>query len=490
MKKILTILSLIVFLGFVASIMYVLEIPPFKGSAQKPATQEDTEKQQLPEFLSEEKVSRTKTYDEHLKRGKLLEDNGFPSLAIAEYQEANKLDPNNPEPLLNIGRVHFNNQEFESAKASFEAVLAVKSDSLQAKVYLGKALLQDRKIPEAKEAFNKISSETQEVKYYQGIIAAFFEDYDNSKKLLNRSIEIGGNDDLKSKAENFLNAFREFDFNQGGSPIHLKSLLSRSYDQTGEYQMAIPLLFEVIKEKKDYRDAWILLGYAYLNLNKYPDAIEALEKAKAIDPQKAETFFYLGLAYNGLNDLTKAAAYLEQAKSLGFQPVIQIEQKLGEIYLQIKDYQKAANSYQNVVSLNDDQINYYIRPIWLYIEKLNQPDKALALANQTLTHHAGEAMAYNLIAWAQIANNDMNEAQQSLQKALLIDPNLDAIYLSYGRLYEKKGATQTALSYYAKAHQMGQGNGISNTAAQQYNQLIGKTKNLSGSLQADTLTNN
>lgn len=481
MKKILTILTTLLVLCFITAGLYVFGIPPFQaGGPFYPAAQQQSTQQidqPLPDFLNEEKVNRAKTYDEHMSRGALLETNKFYTLAIAEYQQANQLAPTNAEPFIKIGRVHLLLNDYPKAQVNFEQALKLVPGNADVEVYLGRSLLQQRKIDEARNIFNKITAESQTVKYYQGILAAYFGDYQNSKKLLTRAIELGGSQDISKKAQNYLGAFSEFDFNQSGQAAHLKTLLGRSYAQTGEYQMAIPLLFEVIKDAKDYRDAWIILGYSYINIGRYQEAIEALDQAKRLDPQKAETFFYLGLAYYSQNNLQQAAKNLEQAKNLGFQPVIQIDQKLAEIYLELKQYDKSAQEYENVVALNDENINYYIRPMWIYLEKLNQPSKAVTLAEKAFRSHPNQPMSFNLIGWAQVGNNQLEDAEKNLQKALTLDPQLDAAYLNLGSLWEKRGQFDKALGYYGKANQMGKGNPIGNAAAEKYNILIARVKN-------------
>jgi tetratricopeptide (TPR) repeat protein len=479
MKKILTTLIILLVLAFIASALYVLALPPFNpGGPLIPAltsgTQQSQQTQVLPDFLSEEKIGRTKTYDEYINRGKALEDNGYHALAAAEYEAASKLAPNSIDPLMEMGRIYLRESDFLNAKVAFEQVLLVQPGNLSAQVYLIRSLLSDRKISEAQTVSNSITQQNQESKYYAGIIAAYYGDYDKSKNLLHDTVSVNTSADITSKAQNFLSAYDEFNFNAGGSAIHLKTLLSRSYVQTGEYNMAIPLLFDVLKEKKDYRDAWVLLGYAYLNLQKFQDAVDALEEARKLDPQKPDTLFFLGLGYYGLEDMNKAAENLELAKKNGYQPQVQIDQKLAEIYLQMKNYTKSAQNYENVISLNSRDVNYFIKPVWIYLERLNEPAKAMAMAEKAYATHPREAMSLNLLGWSAIGSNKLPEAEDYLKKAMEIDPKLDAIYLNLGLLWEKKGDTSKAEYYYKKAYSMGNGNSISSSAADRYNRLIAK----------------
>jgi len=479
MKKILSFLITVVFIGFAIAVLYVFGLPPFQtGGPFYPAAKQTQQSQTaLPDFLTQDKIARNQTYEEHMTRGQLLETNTFYSLAIAEYQAANALSPKSADPFMKIGRIQLLTADYPKAETNFKKAIELQPGNVDAQIYLGRTLLQERKIDDARVIFNKMDpTNNQTVAYYQGILDAYAGDYDNSKKLLDKAISIGTSTDLTKKAQNYLAAFSEFDFNQEGAPTHLKTLLGRSFAQTGEYQLAIPLLYDVIKNEKDYRDAWIILGYCYLNTSDYQDSVEALEQAKKLDPQDSQTFFYLGLAYYGKSDLQQAAADLEQAKSLGFQPVIQIDQKLAEIYLEMKNYEKSAQLYENVVALNDTDINYYIRPIWIYLEKTNEPIKAVSLAQKAYNNHPNQPMSYNLIGWAEVGNNQFAEAQKNLQKALDLDPKLDAAYLNFGLLWEKEGQADKALSYYSKAYKLGNGNSITNAAAERYNNLIAKVK--------------
>jgi tetratricopeptide (TPR) repeat protein len=480
MKKLLTILVILVIALFIGMTLYVFELPPFQSSSntqqQKAVTQQTVI--EMPDFLTQEKIERVKSFGELMNKGKLLVENGYPQLAIAQYEAASRLSPQSIEPLIEIGRIHLRANDYLRAKVSFEAALQIEPDNIDTKVYLVRALLGDRKVTEAQQILTEITVDNQKSKYYKGLLAAYLGDYETSKNLFKDTVSLGTSDDITKKAQNFLAAYDEYNSYQEAPKIQLKTLLARSFNQTGEYQIAIPLLYEVIKDKKDYRDAWILLGYSYLNIEKYQDAIDALEEARKLDPQKPETLFFLGLGYYGLNDLNKAAQYLESAKQNGFEPKVQIEQKLAEIYLQLKQYEQSAASYENVLSLNDTDIDYFVKPVWIYLERLKQPQKAVVLAQKAVQDHPDDAMSYNLLGWAFIGTNELGNAEQYLQKAMRMNPNLDAVYLNFGLLYEKKGNPEEAINYFKKAFALGNGNSISLLAAEQFNNLIGKKTNL------------
>ena len=492
LKFIFKTLILSIAVGITLCVLYIFDLPPFQkigGTAVQTNAPTDQQKaaietQSLPVDL-QDKVAVSKSYAEMISRAQLLEQNNFPTLAIAQYQEALNKDPNNTTPSLQIGKIYLRIADYLKAESTFRDLISKEPNNTDALVYLGRSLLAQRKISEARDVFNKITASTQTVKYYQGIVAAYFGDNDLAKASLNQAVSLGGSSDITKKANNFLAAYNEYQFNADAPDIHLKVLLARSFNQCGEYQMAIPLLFEVTKLKLDYRDAWILLGYAYLQTEKYPDAIEALERAKTLDPQNADALFYLGLGYYSMNNYQKAEGNLNQAKQYGFQPAILVDQKLAEVYLQLQNFPKSAESYEKVLSLNSQDINYYVKPIWIYLEKTHQPDKALQLAQKATKDHPNSAMGQSLLGWALIYNNDFSKAEAHLKLAMALDPKLDATYLNFGLLFEIRNQPDKALVFYKKAHSLGEGDGVSAAAADRYNKLIAKIN--SKSLEANTL---
>lgn len=412
------------------------------------------------------------SYTQHMQRGDDYVKKNMTSLAINEYIAANQQQSENAEPYLKIGRLLLEEKNYAKAQEIYQQLLMKEKDNQEANIYLVKTYIMLKNIEKARDLLQTLP-DSQAKQYYTGIIAAYFGQYDIAKTNLNAAgTMVGGSPDISSRSKNVLSAFNEYGINQGSQEIFLKTLLAKSFNQVGEYTLSIPLLFNVVKEKKDYRDAWILLGYAYLNTDDSKNAIDALEEARKLDKNKPETLFFLGLSYSAGSQKELAAQYIAEAIDKGFEPKIQAQQKLAEIYMELKDYEKAALRYEAVVALNDTDINYYVRPMWLYIEKINQPEKALALAKKAIAKHPNSAMAYDLVGWAQLSLKDYDQAKQYLAKSIELDPNLAAAYLNLGTLHEKLANIDAAKEYYRTAFKLGEGSSIGDSAADSYNRLI------------------
>lgn len=479
MKRLTTSLTILLFILFVGTTFYVFQLPPFFSQSTPDNTIQN------PDDISSDSPSSTiapstenLTFDEHIKKGDTLQSEGFTEFAIREYQAANQIDPQSPIPYLKIGDIHFNNSNFEKSKISFESAIKNAPTNIDAQIGLARSLLGLKEISQATEVINNLPAEDQRALYYQGLIAIIQNDHDLAKNKLQTAINTNTFEIITSKSQKFLDAYKEFDSFQSGADSHLKTLLSRAFTESEEYNLAITELFEVIKLKNDYRDAWILLGYSYLKIEQPREAVDALLEAEKIDSQKPETQFFLGLAYLGTEDLDLAATHLETALENGFEPKVQAEQKLAEIYLLQEEFAKAADKYETVISLNDSDVDYFVRPIWIYLEQINNPAKAYALAQKAVTNHPQEAMSYNLLGWVNLKRNNLEVAEDNIKTALKINPDFDAAHLNLGQIYEQQNEIQPAKDAYQKAYELGNGNSISEIASTRFKSLNSLQANL------------
>lgn len=367
-------------------------------------------------------------------------------------------------PLFDVIDTYIRAGDYARAQDTLAQLLDTDPANANMLIKLVRVKIAMQQPDQARDLLTKITTPSIEKLYYQGLLAAYFHDYETAKTSLQSIVTQNPNDPLAQKAQNVLASFSTFGTNEGGQELFLRTLLAKSFNQVEEYRLAIPLLFEVVKEKRDYRDAWILLGFAYINVNDPRNAIDALNEGLKLDPNKPETLFFLGLAYNANNDQDHAIKLIAEAINKGFEPRIQAHQKLAEMHLGRQNWVDAVREYRAVTELNSSDINYFIRPIWLYIDKLNMPDQAIELAQTALKTHPNNAMAFNLLGWAYLASSKMDDAKTNLTKALERDPNMSAAYLNFGKLYEKLGSTDSALEYYKIAVRLGAGTSVGDTA--------------------------
>lgn len=98
----------------------------------------------------------------------------------------------------------------------------------------------------------------------------------------------------------------------------INKLLERASRQinTNQSDWAIITLEHATQIEPKVRDAWVLLGLAYIKTSQAQQAISALKRAEEIDPTYAKTFEYLEMAYNELGNSTEAQKAKEKKEYL------------------------------------------------------------------------------------------------------------------------------------------------------------------------------
>jgi len=486
MKKIITIMWLIIITGsaFIA-LHYVKGDKNTKESTVevKQVIQREKKKEKEELLLKQTPALDTnKTLPSSFKENISLGDqhlaNNNPLQAIINYKKATSIKENSVESLVKLAKAYLANHEAKNAVRILKTADTLSKGALEIKLLLTKAHLDAREIEEAKNIIWSLDDNNLEVKYYKAVILILYKQFELSNEIFNSSIEIQATSPkelaTKKKIQVYLNTFETFSYYKEAEMVFLNLLLAKALTDTGEYEAAIPILFEVINEKSNYRDAWLVLGYAYLNTGKNTDAIDALSQAYDLDEQKPETLFFLGLSHFANNDINNAIFYLERARDNGFEPKDQVNLKLGDLYLLEENYEEASEKYEDIVSQNTNNLDLFAKIVWLNIEKINNPKKALKYATKSVENYTDNAISHNLAGWAYTANNQYENAKIELKKAIKLNPNFDSAHLNIAWMYQKQGFINLAKEYYKKAYILGQGTSIGNLAAIRFNILTEK----------------
>lgn len=394
---------------------------------------------------------------------KFFEEEGYKD-ALTYYMAALKKYPESGQTLYKTGLTYLADNNPEKARGYFEQLKTLsKTQDPRIDVLIGRTYLNQRKAEEAKKYFESLSYDNEDVKYYRAIIDILYKNHDKAKEAL-KSL-------TSEKAKILMNAYNDFDANRGGLPAHRDTILGKALIDVKEYESAIQVLFNAINTNNGYRDAWILLGYSYLKTEKYPDALDSLLQAKTIDPEKPETLFFLGMTYSLQNRYEDAAFYFKKAKTAGFEPQIQVIQKLADSYMILKDYENAVSEYSEIIDINPEDLTIFTKAIWICIEKINKPQRAIGLAEQALKAHPDNAISYNLLGWSFVAYGDYERGKENLEKALTLNPDLADAYLNIGWMFEKQEDLDSAAKYYEKAYELGKNTSVANIALVRLNNL-------------------
>ncbi|MBU2524099.1 tetratricopeptide repeat protein [Patescibacteria group bacterium] len=473
--------KVIIFLSVIASIsLIIVGLFAFKIIELSPSELNEPLSTALPKIKVRLPKSENAQYNDNIQKGDEYAKKGYATLAIQAYTLANKVFPGKYEPYQKIGIVYYENENYEKAEENFISSLKMDTSDTKSAVYLSKCYVKLAKIDEAENALKQYIDKGLEVKLYLSYILLSKDKYADAKSILEQ-IGNSTNDSAQDKtskqvAAKILESFSDYDLSRGAPPIYLQALLARNLIQVEAYELAIPMLEKVLKNKNDYRDAWVLIGYSYLNSQKPEEAVSALKEALKLAPEKPETRYLLSIAYFYNKDMNQAIDNMEIALQNDFSPRKEALLRLGEMYLIAEKHESAANTYQKLLELNNSDVNLFIKPVWIYLEHLDDTDKALEIANKAMTDYPNSAMSFNLLGWVQTAKGEYTEAKKNLDKSIELDNQLDAAYLNLGLWHEKQNQLEMAKKNYKIAYEKGDGNSIANLAAIRYNDLIRKNQ--------------
>jgi tetratricopeptide (TPR) repeat protein len=434
-------------------------------------------KPKLPGITTLSKPEETNlSYEERMKKGDYYREKGFLSFAANEYVKASNLEPKNFTPYLRLTQVNFDLGDFGKAEADANQALELNPSNTEARYYLVLVAVKQSQFDKALELIDQLEQggiTDARLTFYKALVLITQGQHKEGKGLLKQvAADSTAMASLQEKVKRMLAGYEEFEFAQGAEDLYLGELLARGLNQIGEYELAVTKLKGILKSRGDLRDAWNLLGFAYLNLNNTLFAATAFEQSYKLDPQLPATQYFLGLAYSEIGRKDDAIVYLNYALNNGFEPKVVAQRKLADLYLEKADYAKSAQAYEDILKANKQDINAFVRPIWIYLDFLNQPEKALRLGEAAVIAFPGNAMAYNLLGWSQIGTENTVEAEKNLLKSIQMDSAQAAPHYNLGKLYEFMDEKEKAKEQYQQAYELDQNGSIGNLAAKRFNILM------------------
>ena len=133
-----------------------------------------------------------------------------------------------------------------------------------------------------------------------------------------------------------------------------KILLGIIYNIQNNENNAIPLFLEVLNTELNY-DALINIGYSYLNLNEYSQAIIYFEKCRYIDDKNNNINLLIGNCNMGLKNIKEAIINYET--EININPYsVKAYNALGNIYLSQDDWVNSIKCFRNAETIDSNDI--------------------------------------------------------------------------------------------------------------------------------------
>lgn len=257
------------------------------------------------------------------------------------------------------------------------------------------------------------------------------------------------------RAKDYLRQALELEGLANNEHYNTMLLLAQLDLQEDDYAGALKWLDRIVAETStDKADVHVLRGNALYRLERFDEAIAALEPLVKGNPEARSDWTQLLMASYAESGRTAEAAALAEQVAARAPDDKRVQLNLANVYLQSDDYPKAIAVYERLRQAGKlDEDRDYRNLSALYLNSENGERKAIEVINEGLSKGVMERShtTYASLAQAYYFSEQYDKAIEAYQQAAPLDDdgstylNLAKVLLNEGRGAESKAAAQKAL---------------------------------------------
>lgn len=257
----------------------------------------------------------------YLNRGSAYFSEGDSDRALADFNQAIKLQPKHAFAYFNRGAVYFTKQDYERALADLNQAIKLQPDFALAYLKRGSIYYfkgdSDRALADLNQAI-KLQPNSA---FFYSLRAAIYtkrDDHNRAIADLNQAIKL--QPDLISayldRARNYRNkkdyerAIADFSQALKLAPDNAETYNARgwTYAQKGDFERALADLNQALKLKPDEANFYDSRGFAYAGQGDYEQALADYNQALKLKPDADYAYYHRGIVYRALGERQKAIA--------------------------------------------------------------------------------------------------------------------------------------------------------------------------------------
>lgn len=298
--------------------------------------------------------------DDALDKAQAFFDKGDFQNAAAAAAEGLAADPEHFKLLRISGQIQLELGQYRQALEFFEKALNQKSKDIETLFGAGMAALKTGEYKKAEEYFGRGLSRKRQARFYYGLGMAEteLENYSEADLNLRKAIdkeETIAEYHLALGEENYRNKVYSIAINEFNKAVELDSTLEQTvpdlYYKIGESYLNLQDVLNAIKYYKrglelfpDDIVAWKKLARICEVANKPADAVYCIENVVRIAPEDGEWWFKLAGNYLNIKNREKATESYEKAIGLDYN-VAESFGQLALLYADLDQYEKAWDAY-------------------------------------------------------------------------------------------------------------------------------------------------
>ena len=333
----------------------------------------------------------------YYNRGILQSERSKLESALADYDRALEINPQDSDIYNNRGNIYYTRGELKLALADYNK--ALEFDSQNSLAYKNRSGLHR----------------------YKGEFELAFAD-------LNRALKI--------------------------NPRYAEAYNNRGllYSEQGEFELAFADLNRALKINPQLAEAYYNRGNLYNNRREAESALADYNQALQINPKLTEVYLNRGNLYFEQGRLELALADYDKALELS-PNMAKVHLNRGLLNARQGETELALDDYNRVLQINPNYTNAYLNRGNLYRE-LGEAELALTDYNRTLQLDPNLAEAYNNRGLFYFEQGKIELALRDYNQALQINPNQAQAYFNRGLLHKQMGNIAAATSDLQKAKKL------------------------------------
>jgi tetratricopeptide (TPR) repeat protein len=262
---------------------------------------------------------------------------------------------------------------------------------------------------------------------------------------------------------------------QNPPPAGLAHELGTAYYKKGDYINAVKNLQQAQREDPKDQEAIQLTGLSLYLAGKPGEAIPYLEKVSGWYPEaNVDATYILGVAYIQTKKYPEARAAF--AKMFHVAPDSAAAYLFCARMLLRLDFGPIAEEYAQKASALDSKLpmaHFLLGELYLYQSKI--PEATVELEKE-LAINPGYAAVYYKLADAYLRTQKFDESERLLQRSIWLDATSTGPFILMGKILEKKGETQLAVRALQKAISMDPNNAMPHHLLGQAYRELGRTE--------------
>jgi tetratricopeptide (TPR) repeat protein len=203
--------------------------------------------------------------------------------------------------------------------------------------------------------------------------------------------------------------------------------------KTGKFLEAETKAIEILNARPDLAPAWFYLGVANVRLDHATQAIQAFERAIALDSQDPRPFLDLALLYAAQNDLDKAIDRYQKGLSIGGGSGTAYY-NYGRLLMKKGRSSEALDPIKRAIELMPHDIEVQTALVEALLRN-RQREEALRPVKQILDTQGVPASALAPLGALLVRAGERALAKTVLTEALSISPGMLQVHLEFSRLY-------------------------------------------------------